>query len=379
MICSKCGAKLKKGSNYCHICGTPQLVSTPAEVTAQRLADAARKKPAQAVAKKSKKRAYLVIFCIIILMAMIITPTVLVITNPAMDVARALGKDDFAATAEIFGTKIKGDTLTQKAAFAAVSAYVENQRVGYISEEIDFDTASANISAVAAMNVIDEQITHAALSYVQRLNISRTAWQAAEAAFAAQDYVTAIAQYALVTDVNYSNAQEKLTQAKDAYREQILAQVNTLTDAQSFDAAAALINQALAVLPEDGRLQQRLSYITDGKNAETLTAILEAATTQASQRDYKGAFDTLSDAKSVYGEDALYKEKLLEIQNICRTDTLAQAQAASAETGAKAAADIVEGALILLPNDAELTKALETYRAQVAVSSSSTTSSSKAA
>ncbi len=371
MICGKCGARLKKGSNYCHICGMPQHVSTSAEETARRLAQAAKAKKVQPAAAIKKKRTTLVIFCAIILLVMTIAPAALILTNPSMDVARALAKNDFTSAAEIFGTKIKQDTITQKAALAAVSTYVENQRIKYVNEELDFDTALSNISAVAAMNVVDEKITDAALSYVQRLNISRTAWQTAEEAYIAGDYVTAIEQYSLVTDVNYSNAQEKLVMAQDAYREQILVQVNLLTDAQKFDQAVELINQALAVLPEDGRLSQKLSYITDGKNAETLASLLEAASAQAASQDFKSAFTTLGDAKSVYGEDTQYKEKLSEIQNLCRTDTLTKANAAK---NPQEAADIVQSALTLMPDDEELTKALDGYKAQTAKTSSSSAS-----
>ena len=259
--------------------------------------------------KKSLPKGKIVLYSVLAISLVIaIVAAVLVLrwyTSTEQQVLRALDAGDYDVAIVIMEedassneSKVLADQLKER---------ITNIKTGFADGTVEYASAMMELDTIGKLKIdsISAEL-NAVQIYIDDLNKSRTNFATAESFYTTGDYAEAITNYRLVIeeDKNYTIAVEKLADAVNKYREEILTKAKEFADAELYSDAIALLNEALETIPNDTKITEQIR-IYEKDNSEKLKAdALEIAADYAKDADYLNAFKSLISIMKSQANDA---------------------------------------------------------------------------
>lgn len=396
MYCTSCGKKLSDNAKFCTFCGKACAKRTsenyfvdsseqddiPAdEDLIQEDApesqedpisdeDSARY-PSGKQTKHNKKKAALY-SVLAILLVIVVVAAVLVFrwyNSAEKRILRALDAEDYNSAIVI--VEEDASVSESKRLAEQLKTRLSNIKSGFKDGSLEYASAKAELDTIGRLNVdgISAELS-SVQNYIEQLNGSRTNFAAAESFYSTGDYAEAIANYRLVIedDSSYPAAVEKLADAIDKYREEILEKAQDYADAELYTDAIALLNEALETIPNDMQLTERGRIYEKDNTQKQKDDALETAAEYADSGDYLRAFKSLANSVKSQASDA----ELVSAYNRYRDQyvslVIKDADQKADEKNFDEALSLLKAALKELPGNEALTEKVNEVEAKAPVS-----------
>lgn len=321
MYCNNCGKQIKDDAKFCPFCGSVIEEQTGSTTDDSTVTLPGRKKNKEKKPKKKRNKGKIVFFSVlVILVVAVIAGISLYFTSPAHQLTSRLKKQDYERVESIYSSKVKGDMIQRFLANRMLQSGITGIMEDYGANKVDFDQAKDYLTTVGKLEGIDAaEEAKFQLDKLSKLSKSKSAYEAAEAYYAAGDYAAAISQYQNVAQEdteNYENAQNQIKNATDSYRSQILEKVGTPSTADQYKTAIALVETALKVMPDDAELTSKLNELKSGYAANVKTVAMTEGTDALAAQNYAKAFSLIQAALELNPEDS----ELLTLLSSSETD-----------------------------------------------------------
>lgn len=305
MYCPKCGNTLPQGAKFCNLCGTAGMERNQVPPVRKEVPVKPEKKEKPKMSKKKKT----LIWIISSLSAVLIAAAVLLVLwylSPEQKMLRALEENNLEEAVEIYNKELDGESeeLVQK-----LTEKLNTVKADFIAVTVDYSSAVAELDRIAAFEVQDvDALLQEVRDYISKLNSSRNTFAEAEALLQEGSYAQAMDKYALVwsEDSNYQAAQSQTEVAKQAYRDEIIAQAKTLSDKADYEGALEKLESGLTVLPDDAQISEKITQTEDSYR----THILAEAKTYADSGLYDEAIAQLNIGLTVLPKDTVLAEQI---------------------------------------------------------------------
>ncbi len=310
MYCRNCGKEIRDGSRFCPYCGmscAEEPSSKPGEnlVISEPVDGPLHVEPPVPVKPPKKKwsgpkKAFVTLVSLLGVVAVCAAVlTVIVMFSPAKEVSDALEHADYDNAVSVYRSDVQGVFFQEKLLDFLLSRQTSGMLDAYESGELTYEEARGKLEALAQMPEMEAASDCAQqLEMLDELFASKKAYRAAEEYYADGDYAAALAEYKNVveSDSNYDLAQERIVEATDGYREEILNQVGTPESDAAYETAITLVNTALSVLPGDEQLTQKLDELKSSYSASVKSRALTDGSVAISEGRFEDAFSLISDA-----------------------------------------------------------------------------------
>ncbi|HIZ43643.1 MAG TPA: NPCBM/NEW2 domain-containing protein [Firmicutes bacterium] len=226
--------------------------------------------------------------------------------SDARQFERAMEKDAFADAQEFYAGLSSEE---QQKADEKLTASAQEIYDLYNQEEISYEEAEEELT-VLLENYPLEGIQDISDS-LSSLHDSKQSFSQAEEAAAAGDYRSAIAFYQAVleSDSRYHSAQEKMQEAMEAYKNQVISQSRELLEAGDFDGAKNAMNEGLDLLKNDQDIQSLRQEISEKEDQAAADQLIADGQAYAAAGDYISAIGALEQSVATgYGSSELLEE-----------------------------------------------------------------------
>lgn len=226
--------------------------------------------------------------------------------SDARQFERAMEKDAFADAQEFYAGLSSEE---QQKADEKLTASAQEIYDLYNQEEISYEEAEEELT-VLLENYPLEGIQDISDS-LSSLHDSKQSFSQAEEAAAAGDYRSAIAFYQAVleSDSRYHSAQEKMQEAMEAYKNQVISQSRELLEAGDFDGAKTAMNEGLDLLKNDQDIQSLRQEISEKEDQAAADQLIADGQAYAAAGDYISAIGALEQSVATgYGSSELLEE-----------------------------------------------------------------------
>lgn len=336
MFCKYCGTKMDDNATVCPSCGkkVEKPASTPGQtgghgldtmfiqdrgvvdhVTPGKHVDDTGKKQIRTKKEKkpkkkmSKGKKVLVGFCVAggVVVVLAIAGTVFYFTSPARAVAVQYQNGEYSEITSTYNSEIKGNFIQEMLLEKTMASEVSDVIDGFKSGDLEYTVAQEKLTMAQRLNIsgLKKEIEDS-LEMLDSLNSSITAYQKAEEYYAAGQYSQAIVEYSNVIeeDENYEDAQSKMEECVDTYKEDILSKTEAPAEYEEYENAISLVQVALDVLPDDQELKDRESELQKNYAAKLKSDALTNGTQYISDGKYEEIFGLLDNALEANPNDS---------------------------------------------------------------------------
>lgn len=239
MKCWKCGKENLDESQFCNQCGASLLEN-------------------KQVNKKKKKPILLISGIVIVLLILVFV--IKDMNDPMKKFATEVDNNEVSEAIQIFNNNIKGDEQKETEAKDIVKHRLEEIKDLYTNEKMEFDGAIENIDNLRKLDINKKEFRPYA-SYINKLQKSRKAFEAAEEYIEKDNLSEALLQYVKVSeeDSNYEVAQTRISENEKKYVKEVIAEAAEFATKEDYKSATAIIREALKIMPKDDELIARKS------------------------------------------------------------------------------------------------------------------------
>ena len=314
MQCANCGAEVREGVPFCSECGRPLRPGEkqPKPKKQPKAANKAVPVPEAAEQPKKKKIKWKLVLFLVILAVVLGAAGYGYLRLPAFRMQRALNAGDAAGyqnAAKIYSAEVKDSFLQKWFTSMLCKDQMGQAAEAYFAGDLTYDEAKAFYTAFTAEG--SKKLSREAKKQLEAIEADHTAREtlaAGDAALDDGDYETAMAAYAKVPKDSavYSEAQKKLSEAREAYVTSICDRVDKLVGSGSYAKAMTTLNDALELLPDDEKLTAKRATVGTAFEAITLDQVSDLL----AEEDYGEALDQLAHALEVMPESKKLADKL---------------------------------------------------------------------
>lgn len=276
-----------------------------------------------------------------------------VVNSPAKKVSDFINEGKISEANTLYTKDVKGSFAQEKILDFYLGDTVTEVVKSYESKELSFEEAKNRLILVTRMGG-DKQVTDAQteLEYITELNESRCAYDKANECMEQENYKEAIINYKLVTKVHeeYDEAQKKLAEAIDKYRENILGKTGAPSSEAEFEEAIEEVNEALNTIGEDVTLSERLENLKSGYRDYIEKETVEAVNEKITGAEYVEAVAIIDEAIAKIGEDETLTELRETTLSAYRNNIKAAVDAKLEVFDYEEALDIIKNASEELPD-----------------------------
>ncbi|GAA0366986.1 DUF5780 domain-containing protein [Bacillus horti] len=251
IICKKCNAELQDGSIFCNKCG----------------ANLSEKKN-----HLFKPNLKLIIPSIggLILIGLILF--LLIGNNPISQFQKAIQVNNYVEANEIYENEIQGNLQKEKDLEVILKEDLEDIKKRFIAGENDYSSTTTKLETIQKTELLKSEVS-ALLSYINKLNNSRTAFQTGEELLKNNNIKDALVEYKKVVeeDENYSRAQDLIKDKSNEYKITVLTESEQKASELNYTEAIDLLNDALKIIPGDSDLEAKRT-VFEKQNEEKLIA-----------------------------------------------------------------------------------------------------------
>lgn len=391
MFCEKCGALLQQDDAFCPNCGVkvsvhpenPSIPKVPPPSVPTKKANAqvppfsttdtsvasgasayVSPSPSQRTTKKKKKNKpskpkmskgkKAGIICLIILTSLVIltgTMAVLFFTGPVVKIDHFMQSEQYAEALYEYQSNVRGDIIQESLLEVLLKNRTDETIVRFKSGEMSYD------ATVEALNTLEEMGFEKSRDRIPEITASQESKQSLSAGdqfYETGEYGKAIEEYSKIPedDENFETAQSKLKELYPKYIDSVIATVQSYNASKQYQEAISYVNTAYDLLPDSvdtsklesakaeslyeyksNILNESTELINDAKYIEALT-LLDKALTVDDNGDFHNMRTTVEDKYVASVTDTVQKH--LDDEDYI------------------SAARVVNNALTVLPNNAEL-------------------------
>lgn len=258
MICEKCGKEIQNGSQFCIYCKSRQWQSESGLEAAE--------KPSSK--KESFRSGRLTAVALAVVFVCFLN-----FSDAMTGVRSMLSAGNIRNSMEVYAEN-RNEQRVRKVQ-AEFERKLEQILESYNHEEIDFETAGKALEQ-ALMSIEDDSVSENAIITLNRLNISKIAFQDGEAARMDQNFESAIQCYRRVVaeDRNYQKAMDYLMYIEPAFKEEVLEEISKETEASLVE---KLANYGLTILPNDPDFTEIKRLVQEQVEKNQVTAEIASA------------------------------------------------------------------------------------------------------
>lgn len=340
--CSNCQALINDSANFCHLCGGSEFSPVDAEpIVPQDVAaepvqpqpvdpvpqEPAAQEPVQQppvtevppvnknwyqdgpivppTPKKKLSKGLIIGICaavVVVIAAIVVT---VILTNPVRRFMQSIEENDPDTAFSIYIEDIAGNENRTEKLTETIDAYVDEQLELYTNEEITYDELSSRLTAIANTYISNDKV-YEALDRSGMLYYCRETYTAAEEAFQNGEYASAVQLYSEVAGQDFEHGEEainKLAQATESYRNQILTEAESAMDAHQYDSAAMILEEALRILPGDEKLLIAQADCAQAEYDYNIDCLIEEAVAFTNHNDYVSAIQFLDEQMCIYPDE----------------------------------------------------------------------------
>lgn len=290
-------------------CPAPRKTSSPRSSQPTAKQPAAKKK----AKKKSPVKWIVLSVCGAVVVAAGIIALVLFLNmnSPANRIVSALRQGDTQTAATLFSEV--DPTGSQFAEVQqALNDYVDQLMDSYKSGQVSASDALEQLQTILKFNVpyLTDKVSKHITELTQQMDVEEI-YNKAQQAYEAGNYADAITYYSQIesSSPHYSDAQEKLEQAREKYKQQYLDEAAALAKKDDYVGAIDKLNDALKILKDDKDLTDQIASYTDSY----VDSVLSQADALAKKEDYEGAEKLLAQAIQLFPEEKELYSKQSEI------------------------------------------------------------------
>lgn len=257
MYCKKCGKEIPKDSLFCSFCGY-KIEDSLSEKKENKDKEGPIKKPL----KKSKKLIVGILVLVIIAASTVIYSFS---SNPINSVIKALENENYEEARKVYREEVIGDDEAKESISEKLLVNIDEIVESFKAKEITDEESIDKLDGIAKIGILKMETTEAKRE-VSNLAESRVKYASALKLEESGDYVNALADFNKVIETdreNYSNAQAKIKDLSEVYKENILLQIEELGKGEKYKDALSLINEALRIIPKDSDLEAKKTSYTE--------------------------------------------------------------------------------------------------------------------
>lgn len=416
MYCISCGAKMDDNAAFCPICNMPVVpqpeqsyyyyqtnINQDSVNPSVKNGAAVGKKQMRKKLSKGKKA------CITagVLAVMALAVLIYYLKSPARQVVKELREDDYVQAYATYNDEVDGHVIQEELLNVLLKRELKSMERAFEADETDFDTVVGRLHAILRFDIreindrVYEQIIANAtaikeeyeaenidyesaseqistlvdlcnnedkveeltklLSELSELKASRDAYAKAEEAYEAGNYSAALDEYSHVSeaDSNYEDAQTKIAECTEQYRQEILDQTANPESESDYENGISLVTIALGILPEDADLTKRLNILTEEYAALLKSKALTQGTEYINAGNYAEAFELINKALEYNEGDSELISFLTSSQSAYESYITEQVNTFTAGYDYDSALALLNTALSTLPASTALTELRE--------------------
>jgi len=269
--------------------------------------------------------------------------------SPEQKLLRALEAEDLPRVQELYAQVEElpegfSERLCEK---------VEELCAQYVAGSLNYASSDQALKVYESLKAKGtETVLSGCRETLETVRLSREAYVKGQSLEAAKDYPAAMESYSQVIEADqwgWQNAQQKILDCRNAYRDQILLEAAALAQEERYTEAMDTLNRGLGVLTEDEALLAQMEVFGLAEEDRQRRELLNQAQTLASAGDYPAAIALLEGAE----DEQLYAAWLSLRQEYAET-AIADAEEAFRLKGYEEALLILEKCLQTLPENEEL-------------------------
>lgn len=231
--------------------------------------------------------------------------------SPANRIVSALRQGDTQTAATLFSEVDPTGSQFAKVQ-QALNDYVDQLMDSYKSGQISASDALEQLQTILKFNVpyLTDKVSKHITELTQQMDVEEI-YNKAQQAYEAGNYADAITYYSQIesSSPHYSDAQEKLEQAREKYKQQYLDEAAALAKKDDYVGAIDKLNDALKILKDDKELTDQIATYTDSY----VDSVLSQADALAKKEDYEGAEKLLAQAIQLFPDEKELYSKQSEI------------------------------------------------------------------
>lgn len=248
MLCKKCGHENEEIAQFCNSCGAKLNKKDRNYIQNFK----------EKIKGFDKRKKYWIIAGSIIVVILIVG--IILFSNPILKFEMAVKSNSLGKATTVFNENIKGNKNYEDKANIFLKGEISNIEKEFKNESIAYDKAKNKLDNIKGLGIASLEVNDA-IKEIDNLNDSRTAFNKAEDYLKVEDYVNAIKQYTNVIkeDKNYDNAQKKIEENKDKYKNKVLEEAEKYSQNNEYDNAVSLLSETDAILKNDNDIIIKLS------------------------------------------------------------------------------------------------------------------------
>lgn len=271
----------------------------------------------QAAKKKAKKKSPVKWIVLSVCGAVVVAAGIIALVlflnmnSPANRIVSALQQGDTQTAATLFSEVDPTGSQFAKVQ-QALNDYVDQLMDSYKSGQVSASDALEQLQTILKFNVpyLTDKVSKHITELTQQLDVEEI-YNKAQQAYEAGNYADAITYYSQIesTSPHYSDAQEKLEQAREKYKQQYLDEAAALAKKDDYVGAIDKLNDALKILKDDKELTDQIATYTDSY----VDSVLSQADALAKKEDYERAEKLLAQAIQLFPDEKELYSKQSEI------------------------------------------------------------------
>ena len=313
MVCPKCGNVLEENAKFCGRCG--YRVGEPLEpnTIGPSLDEGERK--VNEPKKPFRKRKIIIPLVLVLLIGIAAAIGTAYFNRPVAVMNRAISADDFATAFEVYTTQLQDKPLEEDT-IELLQEYADSVVNDYESGNLSYEDAMSEVDELTNFGLYDDTvatISETAVKTINRKNTLDKYITAGNEALESDDYLSAISSFedALEVEPESEEAENGLTTAQDAYRDDVINQVDQAVSSREYSTAKDILNSALTNMPGDEILSEKLNGIDDLE----VQNIVDDAYSAADGGDWAGAVEILEGAQENFSSNQQIATAYEDIKN----------------------------------------------------------------
>lgn len=264
MFCKKCGSKLTDDQLFCSVCGE-KIIKEQQET--KTIASKSIKNSLSNSTHKKHQKARLLFFSILDICLVASLFALKWYFSPEQELKRSLAIRDYEKAYQIC---INTENINIDELMDALLEEMDETKFLFQKGSIDYEVASKKLNAIKEMDLSQiENELNDSITYIEKINQSMKAYTAALSYEEQGDHGTAISlmRQVVVEDRNYEEAQIKLKEIVEQYRQNVLAQVDLYETEKNYNEAIDILRDALNLFPSDADLTEKLTHLESISNS----------------------------------------------------------------------------------------------------------------
>ncbi|SDM63136.1 DUF5050 domain-containing protein [Acetanaerobacterium elongatum] len=265
MICPKCGSDNGNANVFCKKCGA-SLQETPADssISDSITATAVQAPPAPPAVQAPQKKGGAGKFVAVIIILVVLAGFGVagkwaydnILHNPVKEFTAAIAAKDYGEALEIYDERIEDNEGYCKAAEAALITQLDSIEAAYTAGTTDYDSTIEQMNNIKKLGILNYSDVDTRISNISEIKYSKDRLANIQSLYDSGENLQVLQQAANVpeNDACYLQIKSLKEQAAQAYKKAVMEQANSLQEKKEYESELNLINDALAVLPNDTEL-----------------------------------------------------------------------------------------------------------------------------